>query len=83
MYGAYDTIDDRPALRFERRLAHPVDVVRRTAGLAGPVRGVPASRNAGGRPDPGRVMTPQTRTRRRKLRSPSARKNAVNAIRTG
>jgi uncharacterized protein YndB with AHSA1/START domain len=29
MYGAYDTIDDRPALRFERRLSHPVDVVWR------------------------------------------------------
>lgn len=29
MYGAYDTIDDRPALRFERRLAHPVEVVWR------------------------------------------------------
>ncbi len=29
MYGAYDTIENRPALRFERRLAHPVDVVWR------------------------------------------------------
>jgi uncharacterized protein YndB with AHSA1/START domain len=27
MYGAYDTIENRPALRFERRLAHPVEVV--------------------------------------------------------
>ena len=24
MYGTYETIDDRPALTFERRLAHPV-----------------------------------------------------------
>ncbi|MBV9607352.1 MAG: SRPBCC family protein [Solirubrobacterales bacterium] len=29
MYGAYDTIDDRPALRFERRLSHPVETVWR------------------------------------------------------
>jgi len=29
MYGAYDTIENRPALRFERRLAHPIDVVWR------------------------------------------------------
>jgi uncharacterized protein YndB with AHSA1/START domain len=29
MYGAYDTIDNRPALRFERRLSHPADVVWR------------------------------------------------------
>jgi uncharacterized protein YndB with AHSA1/START domain len=27
MYGAYDTIENRPALRFERRLAHPMEVV--------------------------------------------------------
>ncbi len=29
MYGAYETIENRPALRFERRLPHPVDVVWR------------------------------------------------------
>jgi uncharacterized protein YndB with AHSA1/START domain len=29
MYGAYETIENRPALRFERRLSHPVDVVWR------------------------------------------------------
>ncbi len=29
MYGAYETIEDRPALRFERRLSHPVEVVWR------------------------------------------------------
>jgi uncharacterized protein YndB with AHSA1/START domain len=29
MYGAYDTIENRPALRFERRLSHPIDVVWR------------------------------------------------------
>jgi uncharacterized protein YndB with AHSA1/START domain len=29
MYGAYDTIEDRPALRFERRLSHPVEAVWR------------------------------------------------------
>lgn len=29
MYGAYDTIENRPALRFERELSHPVDVVWR------------------------------------------------------
>jgi uncharacterized protein YndB with AHSA1/START domain len=29
MYGAYDTIENRPALRFERRLAHPVETVWR------------------------------------------------------
>ena len=26
-YGAYQSIEDRPALRFERRLSHPIDVV--------------------------------------------------------
>jgi uncharacterized protein YndB with AHSA1/START domain len=29
MYGAYDTIENQPALRFERRLSHPVEVVWR------------------------------------------------------
>lgn len=29
MHGTYDTVDGRPALRFERRLAHPVDAVWR------------------------------------------------------
>jgi uncharacterized protein YndB with AHSA1/START domain len=29
MYGNYDTIENRPALRFERRLSHPVEVVWR------------------------------------------------------
>jgi activator of Hsp90 ATPase-like protein len=29
MYGVYDTIENRPALRFERRLSHPVEVVWR------------------------------------------------------
>jgi uncharacterized protein YndB with AHSA1/START domain len=29
MYGAYETIENRPALRFERRLSHPVEVVWR------------------------------------------------------
>ena len=29
MYGAYDTIENRPALRFERRLSHPMEVVWR------------------------------------------------------
>jgi uncharacterized protein YndB with AHSA1/START domain len=29
MYGAYDQIDNRPTLRFERRMSHPVDVVWR------------------------------------------------------
>ena len=29
MYGAYDTIENHPALRFERRLAHPVETVWR------------------------------------------------------
>ena len=28
-HGTYDTIDGRPALRFERRLNHPVDAVWR------------------------------------------------------
>lgn len=27
MYGTYETIEDRPALRFERRLAHPIEAV--------------------------------------------------------
>ena len=27
MHASYRTIDDRPALRFERRLAHPVETV--------------------------------------------------------
>jgi uncharacterized protein YndB with AHSA1/START domain len=26
-YGAYESIEDQPALRFERRLSHPIDVV--------------------------------------------------------
>jgi uncharacterized protein YndB with AHSA1/START domain len=29
MYGTFETVDGRPALRFERRLAHPVDAVWR------------------------------------------------------
>ena len=29
MHGIYETVDGRPALRFERRLAHPIDVVWR------------------------------------------------------
>jgi uncharacterized protein YndB with AHSA1/START domain len=29
MHGTYETIDGRPALRFERQLAHPVDAVWR------------------------------------------------------
>ena len=29
MYGAYETIENRPALKFERRLSHPVEVVWR------------------------------------------------------
>ncbi len=29
MYGTYTTIDARPTLRFERRIAHPVDAVWR------------------------------------------------------
>ena len=28
-YAAYDTIENRPALSFERRLSHPVEVVWR------------------------------------------------------
>ena len=27
MHGTYETVDDRPALTFERRLAHPVERV--------------------------------------------------------
>jgi uncharacterized protein YndB with AHSA1/START domain len=29
MHGTFETIDDRPAVRFERRLAHPIDTVWR------------------------------------------------------
>jgi uncharacterized protein YndB with AHSA1/START domain len=29
MPGTYETVDDRPALRFERRLAHPIEKVWR------------------------------------------------------
>jgi uncharacterized protein YndB with AHSA1/START domain len=29
MHGTFQTIDDRPAVRFERRLAHPIDAVWR------------------------------------------------------
>jgi len=29
MYGAYETIENRPALKFERRLPHPVEMVWR------------------------------------------------------
>ena len=29
MHGTYETIEGRPAVRFERRLAHPVDAVWR------------------------------------------------------
>src|SRR3954447_16876365 len=29
MHGTYETLDGRPAVRFERRLDHPVDVVWR------------------------------------------------------
>ncbi len=34
-YGSYETIDDRPALSFERRLSHPVDVVWRAITESG------------------------------------------------
>jgi uncharacterized protein YndB with AHSA1/START domain len=30
VYGTYETIDGRPAVHFERRLAHPVDAVWRS-----------------------------------------------------
>jgi uncharacterized protein YndB with AHSA1/START domain len=30
MYGTYETIDGRPAVRFERRLAHPIERVWRS-----------------------------------------------------
>jgi uncharacterized protein YndB with AHSA1/START domain len=29
MHGTYETIENQPALRFERRLSHPIDVVWR------------------------------------------------------
>jgi uncharacterized protein YndB with AHSA1/START domain len=29
MYGSFETIENRPALSFERRLSHPIDVVWR------------------------------------------------------
>ena len=29
MFGAYETIENRPSLQFERRLSHPVEVVWR------------------------------------------------------
>jgi uncharacterized protein YndB with AHSA1/START domain len=29
MYGSFETIENRPSLRFERRLSHPIDVVWR------------------------------------------------------
>jgi uncharacterized protein YndB with AHSA1/START domain len=29
MHGTFETINDRPAVRFERRLAHPIDAVWR------------------------------------------------------
>jgi uncharacterized protein YndB with AHSA1/START domain len=35
MYGAYETIENRPALRFERRLSHPVEVVWRAITESG------------------------------------------------
>ena len=65
-YGAYGTIENCPALSFERRLSHPVEVVWRaiTASdelepLTGSgdacLRRVPAPRRPGGRADPGRV----------------------------
>ena len=34
-YGAYKTIENRPALRFERRLSHPIDVVWRAITESG------------------------------------------------
>lgn len=34
-YGAYQTIDDRPALSFERRLSHSIEVVWRAITEAG------------------------------------------------
>jgi len=34
-YGDYQTIEDRPALSFERRLSHPVDVVWRAITESG------------------------------------------------
>jgi uncharacterized protein YndB with AHSA1/START domain len=35
VYGNYDTIDQKPALWFERRLSHPVDVVWRAITESG------------------------------------------------
>jgi uncharacterized protein YndB with AHSA1/START domain len=34
-YGIYELVDGRPALRFERRLSHPVDVVWRAITVSG------------------------------------------------
>jgi uncharacterized protein YndB with AHSA1/START domain len=34
-YGAYQTIENRPALRFERRLSHPIGVVWRAITESG------------------------------------------------
>ena len=38
-YGDYETIGNRPALRFERRLLHPVDVVWRAITESGQLEG--------------------------------------------
>ena len=40
MHGTLETIDDRPALRFERRLAHPVDAVQTVFVVAAPLAAV-------------------------------------------
>jgi uncharacterized protein YndB with AHSA1/START domain len=37
-YGAYDTIENLPALSFERRLSHPVDVVWRAITESGELK---------------------------------------------
>ena len=41
MHGTYETLDGRPAVRFERRLEHPVDVVWRADDPASCATGSP------------------------------------------
>lgn len=57
MYGDYDTIENRPALRFERRLSHPIEVVWRAITESGELAHWFPSKVVVGELAPGAEMT--------------------------
>jgi len=87
MYGAYGMIENRPALCFERRLSHPIDVVWRAITESDELEHWFPSRvevDALGPKRGNRFRSRHyTRTRRRKFRRPSHRKAPQKASSTG